>query len=97
MASEYQKQQKITDLSRDFHKAYESLESLRIQQKLSETNVKENQHLERLTYQSYRAGKSRYLDVQDANLKLFEAEVTSALIGSQVLLQIATLDYLSNN
>ena len=55
------------------------------------------QVVEHLTYQSYKAGKIRYLDVQDANLKLLEAEVIYAQIESSLLNEIAMLDYLNTD
>ena len=59
-------------------------------------NINEAQEVERLTYQSYRAGKSRLLDVQDANLKLLEAQVSAAQIDSEILNEMAILAYLSS-
>jgi outer membrane protein len=97
MASEFQKQQKLSDLSRDYHKAYDFLKSLKAQQKVNDANVREAEEVQKLTYRSFRAGKVRYLDVEDANLKLLQAQVTAAQIESQVLTQIATLKYLSDH
>jgi outer membrane protein TolC len=94
-ANEFMKQQKLTDLSRDEAKASDGLISLKKQKSISNDNVAEAEEVEKLTYQSYRAGKSRYLDVEDANLKLLEAQVSSAQISSEILNELAILNYLS--
>ncbi|MGZ3788935.1 MAG: TolC family protein [Bacteriovorax sp.] len=96
MSSEYRKKQKYLDLSRDFSKAFDVLESLQSQELLSEQSVHEAKVVERLTYQSYKGGKIRYLDLQDANLKLLEAEVNHAQIESSILMETAALIYLSS-
>lgn len=94
-SSTFQKQQKFIDLDRDFFKGKDSLASLESQKKLSEKNVNEAREVVRLTYQSYRAGKIRYLDVQDANLKFLEAQVYNAQIESNILTEKSNLSYLS--
>ncbi len=94
-SSSYQKQQRFIDLTRDFFKGLDSLASLESQKKLSEKNVNEAKEVVRLTYQSYRAGKIRYLDVQDANLKFLEAQVYDAQIESSILVEKSNLHYLS--
>jgi outer membrane protein TolC len=94
-ANEFLKQQKLTDLTRDEAKANDGLISLKKQKSISDDNVAEAEEVEKLTYQSYRAGKSRYLDVEDANLKLLEAQVSSAQISSEILNELAILNYLS--
>ncbi len=95
VAAREQKEQRLTDLTRDEGKAHDALQSLQTQKKLSSTNVGQAREVEKLTYYSYRAGKSRYLDVQDANVKLLEAEVLDAQIDSEILNQFAILSYLS--
>ena len=94
-AAESQKEQRRTDLARDYAKARDLLESLKAQRSVGERNVREAQEVERLTYESYRAGKTNYLDVQSADLRLFEARVAAAQIESQILVQTARLDYLA--
>ncbi|MBC7537640.1 MAG: TolC family protein [Bacteriovorax sp.] len=96
MSSEYRKKQRLSDLNRDFLKAHDVITSLHSQKLLSEQSVHEAGVVEHLTYQSYKAGKNRYLDVQDANLKLLEAEVNHAKIESSILMETAALSYLSS-
>ena len=97
ISNEYLKKQRLSDLVQDFSKAWDMVISLRSQKVLSEQSVRDAQVVEHLTYQSYKAGKIRYLDVQDANLKLLEAEVIYAQIESSLLNEIAMLDYLNTD
>lgn len=96
MSSEYHKKQRLSDLTRDFSKARDIITSLYSQKLLSEQSVRDAYVVEHLTYQSYKAGKIRYLDVQDANLKLLETEVNHAQIESRILMETANLSYLSS-
>jgi outer membrane protein len=91
----YQREQRITDLTRFSSKALETLASLKDQKKESEENVRQAQEVERLTYDSYKSGESRYLDVQDADVRLLQSEVSEAQLESAILSQIALLEYLS--
>ena len=95
-SNDFKHEQKLTDLSRDEDKAKDALISLQAQKVICGENINEAQEVERLTYQSYRAGKSRLLDVQDANLKLLEAQVSAAQIDSEILNEMAILAYLSS-
>ncbi len=97
LSAQYQKNQKEIDLSRDYSKAKDSLSNLLTQQKLGAQNIKDAREVEQLTYQAYQAGKVRYLDVQDANLKLLQTEVNLAQIESTILMQTAVLNYLTSN
>ncbi|MDD4973817.1 MAG: TolC family protein [Bacteriovorax sp.] len=96
LSSDYHRMQRLSDLTRDFSKARDVITSLHSQKLLSERNVREAKVIEQLTYQSYKAGKIRYLDVQDSNLKLLQAEVNHAQIESSILMETATLQYLSS-
>ncbi|HLE10249.1 MAG: hypothetical protein A2504_04885 [Bdellovibrionales bacterium RIFOXYD12_FULL_39_22] len=95
LALQYQKEQKQSDLAKEYNKASDALANLLAQQKLGAQNVREAREVEQLTYQSYKVGKVRYLDVQDANLKLLQTEVSMAQIESAILMQTAILDYLA--
>ena len=92
---EYQRDQRLTDLTRFSSKAIDSLASLKAQKEESEENIRQAQEVERLTYESYKAGEARLLDVQDANVRMLQAQVAEAQLESAILSQTALLDYLS--
>lgn len=92
---EYQRDQRATDLTRFAAKASDALASLKGQRDDSLENVRQAQEVERLTYDSYKAGQSRYLDVQDANARLLQAQVAEAQLESAILNQTALVEYLS--
>ena len=96
MANEYQRQQKLVDFSRDWHKQKDLLASLRSQELLSEENAKEAGEAARLTYQSYKVGKKEYLDVESADVQLLEAQVNAAQVQTNILNTMAQLDFLSS-
>ena len=48
-----------------------------------------------MTYESYQAGRSTFLEVQSANLRVLEINVASARNDAQLLIQLAILDSLS--
>ena len=96
LSSEFLKKQKLSDLTRDFIRARDSISSLLMQRSVSLQSVQDARMVESLTFQSYKNGKIRYLDVQDANLKLLEAEVSYAQIQSKILMETAVLSYLSS-
>jgi outer membrane protein TolC len=85
----------LADLDRDFRKAKDLLDNLVSQEKLSRENAEETESAASLTYQSYRAGKQQYLDVETANLKSLEAQVALAEVRANILTTIAQLQYLS--
>jgi outer membrane protein len=95
LANDFQKEQKLTDLQRDWQIAKDQVDSLRVQQKVAEQNVAAAEEVEQLTYKSYKAGKVNFLDVQTVNQKLLQAQVNAAQIQSNTLMQIAQLEYLS--
>jgi outer membrane protein len=94
-SAEFQKQQRLIDLTRDETKANDSIQSLRAQKQMNDESVVQAKEVQHLTYQSYKSGKSRYLDVQDADVKLLQAQVSAAQIDAQILSQLAILNYLS--
>lgn len=95
LSAEYQRDQRLIDLTRDWSKARDQIENLSSQKVVSEQNVQEAVEASRLTYKSYLAGKVSYLDVQNANNRLLEAEVTLAQINVSILNEIANLAYLT--
>lgn len=96
MAASFQKEQRQRDFERDWRKIQEGLENLKRQQNLNRQTVKESQEIEKLTYQAYRGGRVRFLDVQSANLRLLESQVNAAEIDHQILEQNANLEYLAS-
>jgi len=94
-AAEEDRDAQARDLLNTWLKARDRVIALRAQQALSDTTVREAQELARLQYQSYRAGRARYLDVEDANLKVLEARTDAARLDVQMLVQLATLESLS--
>lgn len=97
LAAAFQREQRRQDFDRDWLKIQNVISNLRRQQQISQQNVQESQQIEKLTYDSYRSGRVRFLDVQSANLRLLEAQVAAAEIDHQVLEQAANLDYLSSS
>jgi outer membrane protein, protease secretion system len=83
------------DLLANWQKAHDQLTALRAQQSLNETAIKEAQELARLQYQSYRAGRARYLDVEDANFRVVQARSDAAETDVRILVQLANLESLS--
>lgn len=94
-AAEEDRNTQARDLLSHWLKARDNVISLQAQQKLSDTTIREAQELARLQYQSYRAGRARYLDVEDANLKVLEARTEATRIDVRLLVQLATLESLS--
>jgi outer membrane protein TolC len=94
-ATQYQREQRLMEMERDFGIAQDALASLKEQQEQSEANITQAKEVARLTYLAYQAGRSRYLDVQNANIKLLQAQVSKAQIDSEILSQLAVLNYLS--
>jgi outer membrane protein TolC len=95
-ASEYQREQLLLDLKRDYNKARDSLLTLKVQAKIDDQNVNESKEIADLTYRSYRTGTKNFLDVQTVNVQLLEAEVEATRTQQQILNQLATLEALSN-
>ena len=86
-----------SDLWRDWHKAQDMLRSIQYQQGLNQTAVSETQQLSQLTYVSYKAGGSKYLEVQTANFQSLTAKVQAVTNDLQMLMQLSVLSSLSGN
>ncbi len=84
-----------SDLWRDFHKTQDLLRSIQYQQGLNRTAVEETQQLAKLTYVSYKAGGSKYLEVQTANFQALTAKVQAVTNEIQMLMQLSVLSSLS--
>ena len=94
-AAQYRASQLKEDISRDFTKAREMLDSLRVQSELSLHDVTQSEEEARLYFTSYKAGKINFIDVQNANNQALQAKVNSARIDAQLLDQVITLISLS--
>ena len=83
------------DLWRDWNKAKDALSSLEYQKALDHTAVDETQELSQLTYSAYRAGTSRFLEVQTANFQALNAKVEAIDNDIQMLMQLSVLSSLA--
>jgi adhesin transport system outer membrane protein len=95
MTFRYRRDQAESDLKRDWAKARARLTSLIEQRETATTNVHQSEEIARLKYDTYKAGRATYLEVQSANLKLLESKVAKARIEAQMLAQYHTLRFLS--
>jgi len=84
------------DLDRDKRQAEDQLAGLRAQQEVNRVAVSETEELARLVYDSYKYGRSTFLEVQSANLRALEAKVQAARTDAQALAQLAVLRSLSS-
>ena len=83
------------DLRRDWADARDQYDALSAERAILRQRAEEAKELARLVYESYRAGQSRYLDVQSANVRALEAEIQRARAQIQLLTQKALLAALS--
>jgi multidrug efflux system outer membrane protein len=83
------------DLWRDWNKAQDQLRTIRYQEGLNQTAVSETKELSQLTYVSYKAGGSKYLEVQTANFQALTAKVQAVTNEIQMLMQLSVLSSLS--
>jgi outer membrane protein TolC len=83
------------DRRRDWLKAKDRLLSLLAQREIDKVSTAETQEISRRFYDSYKAGRSTFLEVQTANLRELEARVQAARTDAQTLLQFAVIDELS--
>jgi outer membrane protein TolC len=95
MAAEFRAKQLTEDILRDFSKAQEMLQSLKVQRSLAARDVAQSREESKLYYTSYKAGKINFIDVQNANVQALQAKVNAARIDAQILNQLITLKYLS--
>ena len=83
------------DILRDWRKSHDRLKSLAGQQETNKLAAQEARELAALVYDSYKAGRSTYIEVETANLRELEAKVQTADTGAQILLELAILAGLS--
>jgi len=94
-AEEKIKAQKLSDMTRDHNKATDAIGSLESQLLISRDSTKEAAEIASLTYHSYTAGKSTFLEVQSVNLRLMDARVNTAKIEYNLVNKLAEMEYLS--
>ncbi len=85
------------DLWRDWNKGKDNLRSLEHQETLNETDVSETRQLAKLTYQAYKAGGTRFLEVQTANVEALNAKIQAVANDVQILMQLAVLSSLAGS
>lgn len=83
------------ELDRDRRKAQDQLLGLEERLRLNREAVLEAAELSKLTYDSYKAGDRTFLEVQSANLRELEATVEAARTETELLIQLAVLDHLT--
>ncbi|MBI5625261.1 MAG: TolC family protein [Elusimicrobia bacterium] len=82
-------------LDRDWWKAQDQLLGLKAQKELCLKAAAEAREAAGLTYESYKAGRVTFIEVQSANLRELEALVQTARTDAQTLMQLAVLASLS--
>ena len=82
-------------LSLSWEKAQDQLNSLKVQASINTDTLNTAAELETLTYDSYKAGRSTFLEVQNANLKALDAKIQAARTDIQILNQLAFMADLS--
>lgn len=80
---------------RDWRKALDGLAGLEVQLKIGREAVKETAEAAGLTYDAYKAGQVRLMEVHEANLKHLSAQVEVARIKTEMLSQLAVLESLA--
>jgi outer membrane protein TolC len=94
-SDEEKRQQTARDLLDSWKKAHDQAASLRLQQALNRRSVDKAAEVARLRYEAYLAGQGRFLDVEDANLKVLQAKIDAAATDVNLLVQLANLESLS--
>lgn len=94
-AARFRESQVRIDIQRDFAKARDQLASLREQRQVAGENVVQSREAARLNYDSYKAGKINFTDVQTANNQALLAQLELARIEAQILNQLVVMKALS--
>jgi outer membrane protein TolC len=93
--SAQQAEQARQDLQLAWRKAQDLAAQMRDLQSLDRQAVSETDELARLVYQSYRTGRSSYLEVQTANYRALGAKIQAVRTNVLLLMQLATLESLA--
>ncbi len=88
-------QEAKNSLARDIGKIKSKITHLRDQITDAEKLVEKQTKLAKTNYSAYKYGSIKYSDVQSANLRLLETEKNLALLRTQYLGQVFTLQYLT--
>ena len=94
-AGDWRREGARRDMVRDWLKAKDQLAGLKAQREINRQAASEALELSRLTYESYKAGRATYLEVQSANLRELEARVQCARTDTQLVMQLSVLASLS--
>ncbi len=86
-----QRQQTIIDLSRSAAEIRERIETLKKLRTKNARAVQDAVLIAKLSYDSYKAGKIIFLDVQKANMKALTAKIDSAKTDAELAMQISKL------
>jgi outer membrane protein TolC len=89
-------EQLARSLFRDWAKARDQLAALNGQMVLAKQAAFEAKELASITYRSYRAGALTYLELNNANYKVLEAELQLAKVQIQILMNQAVLASLTS-
>lgn len=95
-AKDHERSQAAKDLLATYLKARDQAWILREERALNAATIHDTEELAKLQYESYKAGRARYLDVEDANLRVLEAKTEAANTDVRLLIQLATLESLSD-
>ncbi|MBI5882050.1 MAG: TolC family protein [Elusimicrobia bacterium] len=95
LAAEERAEGSRRDLVRDWQKAKDQLLGLKAQKELCLKAAAEAHEAAGLTYESYKAGRVTFIEVQTANLRELEALVQTARTDAQSLVQLAAMASLS--
>lgn len=93
-AANFRKEQAESDMVRDWKKTRDQLAVLGMQRRVHADAVVESEKISKLVYSSYRSGRSNYLEVQSASLRLLEAKIQSTKAEVQTLILLANLSSL---
>jgi outer membrane protein TolC len=90
-SAEQQKRQTVIDLTRDVAETRDWIKTYRKLQTANVRVVKDAVDVARLSFDSYKAGRIIFLDVQRANVKELSAKVDAARNDGNLAIQIARL------
>ncbi len=96
-AAEARQRQAFGDWERDVQKARDQYTALQDEALLDEETAQEAAAFSKRVSESYRSGRSTYLEVESADLKVLQARVTLARTQAQLLLQAAVLRSLTSD
>jgi outer membrane protein TolC len=84
-----------TDIRTAWNKSVNEIELLKLKRDSRANALEESEELSKLTFASYKAGTSTYLEVQAANVRELQNNVQLAIIDVRILQEMAALSNLS--